>query len=248
MSTRKVLGKGTENLKDKNVLVVGVGGLGCTVANLLARLKINLILIDDDIVDNTNLERQILYSNKDLLKSKVESSKEKLSEFSNIKAINERLTNKNISKIISNPKEIDLVIDCTDNIETRLLINKYCSKNKINWIYSGAVSNIGAIYFIDNKSESSNAKACFECINQNKDGETSCEIGVLNSLVVMVASMTVNIAVNYLTNGKIEEKMLRINLNDNSVMKINVKKNNDCPVCFPQSFKVDKKEQRRGNK
>ncbi|HEY9702678.1 MAG TPA: hypothetical protein V6C58_09545, partial [Allocoleopsis sp.] len=74
-------------------------------------------------------------------------------------------------------------------------------------------------------------KACFECINQEKDGETSCEIGVLNSLVVMVASITVNIAVKYLSTGKIEDKMLRINMNDNSILKINVKKNNNCIVC-----------------
>jgi adenylyltransferase/sulfurtransferase len=238
MSTRKVIGKSAEQLKDKVVLIIGLGGLGCNVANLLARLKINLVLVDDDIVDNTNLERQILYYNKDLLKSKVESAKEKLSEFTNIKSINERLMEKNIAKIFSESekkfsKKIDLVIDCTDNIETRLLINKYCKKNSIDWIYSGAVHSIGAIYFIDNKSSDSKSgkKPCFECINENKNGETSCEIGVLNSLVVMVASLVSNIAVKYLSTGKIEDKMLRINLNDNSITKINVKKNKNCNIC-----------------
>ncbi|HYD03761.1 MAG TPA: HesA/MoeB/ThiF family protein [Alphaproteobacteria bacterium] len=229
MSTKKVLGKSSEKLSEKKVLIVGLGGTGCSVANLLARLKINLILVDDDIVDNTNLERQILYYDSDLLKSKTESSKEKLSEFANIISINERLSENNISKII--PTDIDLVIDCTDNIETRLLINKYCRKNKIDWIYTGAVHSIGAIYFIDNKSEESNRKACFECMNGNKDGETSCEIGVLNSLVVIVASFASNLAVSYLSGRKIEDKMLRINLNDNSINKISVKKNHSCIVC-----------------
>ena len=224
MSTKKVLGKSTEKLKDKTVLIVGVGGLGCTVTNLLARLGIKLIIVDNDIVDDTNLERQILFDKKDLLKSKVDVVKEKLSQFAEIKSINEGLIEKNIDKIIQ--KNIDLVIDCTDNIKTRILINRYCLKNNINWIYSGAVSNIGAIFFIDNKNKS----PCYECLQQNKDGETSCEIGVLNSIVVMIASMTVNIAVNYLSNKKIEDKLLRINFSDNSLTKINVKKNKNC-VC-----------------
>jgi adenylyltransferase/sulfurtransferase len=225
MSTKKVLGKNTEKIKNKQVLIVGVGGLGCTVANLLARVGIKLIVVDHDIVDDTNLERQILYDKNDLLKSKVSCVKEKLSQFTEIKSINEELVEKNIQKIIS--KNIDLVIDCTDNVKTRLLINKYCNKNKINWIYSGAVSNIGAIFFVDNKNNS----PCYECLQQNKDGETSCEIGVLNSIVVMIASMTTNIAINYLVNGKIEDKLLRINFNDNTLMKINVKKNVDCKTC-----------------
>jgi adenylyltransferase/sulfurtransferase len=224
MSTHKVLGKNTENLKDKTVVIIGVGGLGCTATNLLARLKIKLIIVDDDIVDDTNLERQILYDKNDLLKKKVDAVKEKLSQFTEIKNICEELVKENISKII--PRSVDLVIDCTDNVKTRLLINDYCKKNNINWIYSGAVSNIGSIYFIENK----NNGPCFRCFNQEKSGETSCEIGVLNSIVVMVASMTVNLAVNYLVSGKIENKLLRINLNDNTLTKINVKKNSKC-IC-----------------
>jgi adenylyltransferase/sulfurtransferase len=222
MSTRKVLGKNAENLEDKNVVIIGLGGLGCTTANLLARLKVNLTLVDFDIVSQSNLERQILYGKDDVSKKKVNAAKEKLEEFTGIKIVDDWLTEKNIPKIIT--QDINLVIDCTDNIKARLLINDYCKKNSINWIYSAAVGNIGAIYFIDNK----NNRPCYRCINQEKSGQTSCEIGVLNSVVVMVASMTVNIAVNYLADKKIEDKLLRINLNDNTMMKINVKKNQKC--------------------
>ena len=225
MSTIKVLGKNAQSLQDKKVVVIGVGGLGCTVVNLLARLKINLTIVDNDRVDDTNLERQILYDYKDLLKFKVKVAEEKLKEFTKIRAINEELTKNNINKII--PKEVDLVIDCTDNIKTRLLLNKYCKKNNINWIYSGAVCNVGAIYFIDHK----NNNACYECLQQEKDGQTSCEIGVLNSLVVMIASITVNIAVNYLTHQIVEDKLLRINMKNNSIIKLTVKKNPKCKTC-----------------
>ena len=225
MSTRKVLGKNVENLKNKSVIIIGVGGLGCTVANLLARLNIDLIIVDDDIVDDTNLERQILYDKKDILKNKVDAVNEKLSQFAKITAINKKLDEENAGKII--PTDIDLLIDCTDNVKTRLVINRYCRKNNINWIYSGAVSNIGAIYFVDNK----NNKPCYECLQQEKEGKTSCEIGVLNSLVVMVASMTVNAAVQYLVNKRVEDKLVRINMTDNSVAKFAVKKNPRCRTC-----------------
>jgi molybdopterin-synthase adenylyltransferase len=223
MSTRKVLGKNVEKLSDKNVLIVGVGGLGCTVANLLARIGINLTLVDFDVVSMSNLERQILYDKDDLSKKKVVVAKKKLEQFTNIKIIDDNITENNIKKII--PEDIDLIIDCTDNARTRLLLNDFCKKNKINWIYSAAISNIGAIYFIDNK----NNGPCYECIQQEKEGSTSCEIGVLNSLVVMIASVTVNIAVNYMTNEKIEDKLLRVNMKDNSIMKLFVKKN--CNKC-----------------
>jgi molybdopterin-synthase adenylyltransferase len=222
MSTRKVLGKNAEKLSDKNVVIIGVGGLGCTVANLLARLQINLTLIDYDVVSASNLERQILYDKDDLSKKKVKVAQNKLEQFTNIRIIDEGIEENNIKKLI--PKYVDLIIDCTDNIQTRLVINQYCLKNNINWIYSGAVCNIGAIYFIDNK----NNGPCYECLQQDKDGQTSCEVGVLNSLVVMIASMAANVAVNYLTNTKIEDNLLRINLSNNNIMKIAVKKKSDC--------------------
>jgi len=226
MSTRKVLGKNAEKLTDKNVMIVGVGGLGCTCANLLARLGINLILVDYDVISLSNLERQILYGKDDLSKKKVVVAKKKIEQFANITIIDDGIDKNNISRIFSK-KNIDLVIDCTDNAKARLLLNRYCKKNNIDWIYSAAVSNVGAIYFIDNK----NNGPCYECLQQEKEGQTSCEIGVLNSLVVMVASMTANIAVNYLANNRIEDKFLRINMNDNSIMKLKVKKNLECKTC-----------------
>ncbi|MEM4637903.1 MAG: ThiF family adenylyltransferase [Candidatus Woesearchaeota archaeon] len=219
--TIKKIYKNFEKIKDKKIIIIGAGGLGCTVAGLLARMNIRFTIVDDDIVDDTNLERQILFNKNDLLKKKVNVIKEKLKEFSTINAIDKRLNEKNIKEIIENP---DLVIDCTDNIETRKIINKYCVKNNISWIYSGAVGEIGTIYLIKDN-------ACFECINQNKDGETSCEIGVMNSIVTIIGAWTVNIALQYLIEGKSEDKIIRINLKNNEMIKINTKKNPKCKIC-----------------
>lgn len=210
-----------EKIRNKKITIIGAGGLGCVVADLLARMNINFTIVDDDIVDDKNLERQILFNKNDLLKKKVDVVKEELKEFSDINTINERLNEKNIKNIIKNS---DLVIDCTDNFETRKIINEYCVKNTIAWIYSGAVGNIGTIYLIKNN-------ACFECINKDKEGETSCEIGVMNSIVAIIGAWTVNIALRYLIENKIEDKLIRINLRNNEFNKINTKKNPKCEIC-----------------
>jgi len=226
MSIIKVYGKNAGKLKDKTVLIVGIGGLGCTVSNLLARMQIRLILMDHDIIDDTNLERQTLYDKDDLLKPKVNAAKNRLGKFTKIESVYEELTKENIDAIIKN-KDIDLIMDCSDNIKTRLLLNDYCKKNKINWIYSGAVSNIGTVFFIDNENNS----PCYQCINQEKDGATSCEVGVLNTTVTTVASLAVNIAINYLVNNKIEDKLIRINMQNNETSKLIVKTNKNCDAC-----------------
>ena len=157
MTIKKIHPDFEKKIKDKKIIVIGAGGLGCIVADLLSRMNINFTIVDDDIVDNTNLERQILFNKEDLLKKKVDVVKEKLFEFSKIDIISERLNENNISQIIEKP---DLVIDCTDNFETRKIINEYCVKNNIAWIYSGAVSNIGTIYLIKDN-------ACFEILQYN---------------------------------------------------------------------------------
>ncbi|HIH32414.1 TPA: hypothetical protein HA235_06945 [Candidatus Woesearchaeota archaeon] len=220
MTIKKIF-KDFEKIKDKTIIIIGAGGLGCVVADLLSRMNIDFTIVDDDIVDDNNLERQILFNENDLLKKKVFVIKEKLREFSNIDAIGKRLDEKNIKTIIN---DADLVIDCTDNVQARIIINGYCIKNNIPWIYSGAVSNIGTIYFIKDN-------ACYECINKDKDGETSCEIGVMNSIVAIIGAWTVNIALQYLIEGKTEEDMIRINLKNNELMKIKTKKDPKCKVC-----------------
>lgn len=220
MSINKIY-RDFEKIKEKKIIVIGAGGLGCIVADLLARMKIDFAIVDDDIVDDTNLERQILFNKEDLLNKKVDVVKKKLEEFSNIETIDKRLDENNVESIIG---KCDLVIDCTDNIKTRKIINGYCVKNNIPWIYSGAVGNIGTIYLIKDN-------ACFECINQEKDGETSCEIGVLNSIVAIVGAWTVNIAIQYLIENKKEEKLIRINLKTNEMMKLKTKKNPQCELC-----------------
>ncbi len=221
MKSRSEIIIGEKGIKNKVVAIVGIGGLGSLTTQLLARMHPkNLILIDFDKVEEVNLERQILYDKKDIGKSKVICAKEKLQQFCNIEIKNNKLSKENI-----NFKDVDLLIDCTDNVETRLIINKYCRKNKIPWIYSAAITRIGSVFFVHPEGP------CYNCFNQNKQGKKCAEVGILNSIVSLVASLTVSIAIEYLVFNTYHKELFRINLETYSFDKIKVNKNLDCGVC-----------------
>lgn len=136
-----------QELLNSKVLVIGAGGLGCPVSLYLCASGVgNITIVDDDVVHLANLQRQILYKTNDTKLSKVILAKKYLSELNDdcsITAIQERVTEENIKDIIKN---MDIVIDATDNFKTRYLINRTCLKYKKPLIsgaviyYSGQVS------------------------------------------------------------------------------------------------------------
>jgi len=151
------IGKEGQNLlKKSKVAVVGLGATGSSSAELLARAGIGeLILIDRDIVELNNLQRQSLYNENDVGNVKAEAIKnhlEKINSEIKIKALVMDLDYKNINEM-----KADLILDCSDNIETRNLINEYCRKNKLPWIYSGVIGDNGLVLnFKDDY--------CFNCV------------------------------------------------------------------------------------
>lgn len=118
---------GQQKLKQAKVLVIGAGGLGCPVLQYLCAAGVGTIgIVDFDKVDESNLQRQVLYSIQDIGKPKAETAKEKLVQqnpFITIVAHNVRLSNENALQIIA---QYDLVVDGTDNFSTRYLINDVC--------------------------------------------------------------------------------------------------------------------------
>ena len=213
MYSEVVLGSDFKNLKGKKVVIVGVGGTGNYVAQLLSKLPLSLTLIDRDLIEKDNLERQVLFSEEDVGKSKVSVAQEKLG-VAEVKFEDLNETNINF--------DCDLVIDCTDNMETRFIINDYCKKNNIPWIYTGAIGKIGNVFFIKDN-------ACFSCFNSDKTGDTCNSEGVLNTTVSLIGSLAASLAIDYLASGKVEENMLR--LSDNKISKIKITNNKECKAC-----------------
>ena len=121
--------KGQKKIISSKILIVGVGGLGCPAAESLVRAGIGTIgLIDNDIVNLSNIHRQSLFSSKDIKKFKVNVAAKKLKEINpltKIKIYKLRLNKENIEKII---KSYELIIDGSDNFKTKFLINDYCIK------------------------------------------------------------------------------------------------------------------------
>lgn len=219
-----VLGTGKKKLSGKNAAIIGVGSTGCAVAQLLARAGLKeLLLIDRDIVEDINLEHQILFGKGDVGKPKSAAAARKLTEFCSVKTAFDDLTFKNIESF--NLADYDLVIDCTDNAETRLLINDFCKKNKIPWLYTGAIAQLGIVYL------NMPSGPCYRCFNSTKSGETCADIGVLNSTVAAVAGIATSIAVNYLAKGVVEPSCMRINLRTNRFHKLGINRDRSCPAC-----------------
>ena len=144
--------EGQKKIQESSVTIIGCGALGTVAAELMVRSGVhNLTIIDRDTIETSNLQRQSLYTLDDVGKTKVITAKNKLLEINpnvNIKAQIIHLDNQNI-KNLETP---NIILDCTDNIKTRLLINDYAKKNKINWIYSAAIKTKGMILPIFSES------------------------------------------------------------------------------------------------
>ena len=140
MVLKNVGAKGQKRIISSKVLIVGIGGLGCPAAENLARAGVGSIgLVDNDIVNLSNIHRQSLFNSKDVKKPKVSVAAKKLKDINpnmKIKTYNTRLSDKNIKKII---QTYDLIIDGSDNFKTKFLINDYCLKFKKRLI-TGAIS------------------------------------------------------------------------------------------------------------
>jgi len=224
--------KEQELLSKKTITIIGLGALGSNAANLLARAGVNLKLIDKDKVELSNLQRQGIYTEEDVDKEKTKVAKEFLNKVNSeikIEVFNEKLTKKNIDLIRSN-----VILDCLDNMETRLIINDYCLKNKIPWIHAAAIKDQGVIFNIIP------GKACLNCLYNQKEGIERCEdVGILNSIANIIASLQVNESIKILLNKNPEEKLVRFNITSNEITKIKVSKNPNCPSCGKDNFLIN---------
>ena len=141
---------GQKKIIQSKVLIVGMGGLGCTVAEFLTRAGVgSLGIVDYDIVDLSNIHRQSLFDIKDLKKAKVKVAQKKLNKINpktKIVCHNTKVNEDNLNKIIKN---YDYVVDGTDNFKSKFLINDFCLKLK-KILVTGAVNKFDGHIFTFN--------------------------------------------------------------------------------------------------
>ena len=183
--------EGQEKIKRASILVVGAGGLGSSVIQYLSAAGVGKIgIVDDDKVELSNLNRQLIYRGNDLGKSKVDAAKNyisKLNPSTEIETYKTRIDEKNLPDIID---DYDLIADCSDNIETRLCINDICIKYKKTWVMAAVGGFFGQIAsFQSNKNNTSNST--YRDLMEHKIfDEAGCDnIGAIGSVVGAVGGI-----------------------------------------------------------
>jgi molybdopterin/thiamine biosynthesis adenylyltransferase len=220
---------GQKKIKNAKVLIVGMGGLGCPLLIYLANIGIqNIGIIDHDKIELTNLNRQILFSEQDIGKSKVIQAYKKIRQIDKkikIRIFEKKLEKKNIKKIF---KKFDIICDGTDNFETRLLINDY-SKIMKKILISGAINKFdGHLFKFDFRSKS----PCFRCfMSEVPISNNNCsEDGVSSPIAGIIGSLQANEVLKTILDLKsnLSGKILVFNSLENSMRRLKILKNPGC--------------------
>lgn len=179
---------GQEKLKNSQMLVVGLGGLGCAAAQYLAAAGVgHLTLLDFDTVSVSNLQRQVLHCDARLTMPKVESAKIALAQINphiEIKSINDKLDEEKLAEIIPH---LDVVLDCTDNVDIRNQLDRQCEKAKIPLISGAVIRMEGQVSVFTYEPNTPTYRDLSKLFGQNV---LSCvEAGVLAPIVGVVGSI-----------------------------------------------------------
>lgn len=233
----KIGEQGQLALRNAKVLIVGVGGLGNPVSLYLAAAGIGtLYLADGDTIELSNLPRQIQFSEQDINQNKADVAAEKLNaQFpdSHIEAIDDMLDQELCDYYF---EQVDLVLDCSDNITTRYLINQACVAHKVPLVIGAATGFDGQQLVVDPRNENS---ACYHCLfpSSLKAPTNNCQTnGVLGPVLAIVSGMQALQAIKLLTgNGTQHHAQInQFNLFDglvNEWQQFKMKKNENCSVC-----------------
>ncbi len=228
--------EGQEKLLNSKVVLIGCGALGSNIANNLVRAGIGYLrVVDRDIVELNNLQRQNLFEESDIGSSKAGTIAERLRKINSevkIESIADDVNNENIEKIIKN---MDVVLDGTDNMLVRFLINDACVKHDTPWIYGGAIETYGiTMNIIPHKTP------CFRCLIQNLPETGSlptCDtVGVLNSIPEIIGSIQSTEALKIILGKNINKNLLTYDVWIHNFNNISIKKRNDCECCGKHNF------------
>ena len=225
---------GQKKIKQAKVLVVGVGGLGCPVAEFLVRAGIgNIGIVDNDIVNVSNIHRQSLYDMDDIKISKVKSVKKKLKRINPdtiVKSYNQRIDKNNVKKIFKNYNHI---VDGSDNFETKFLLNDYALKLK-KFLVVGAISKFdGHLFTYNFKNNKTPCLRCFFQEDRIPDDVLNCEFeGVLGTVAGILGLLQANEVLKQILNiGKnLDGKILILDLLKLSFRKAKIQKKKKC-IC-----------------
>ncbi len=224
---------GQKKLTNAKVLIIGIGGLGSPAALYLTASGIGQItLVDDDVVELSNLQRQIVHNTKTIGTNKAESAKHNLGKINNtikITAINQRLKDK---ELIAQCENHDVVLDCTDRFVSRFAINQACVISQANLVIAAAVGFDGQMssFKLDD-----DASPCYQCLYADGPGEdTLCsENGILSPVVGTMGVLQALEAIKIITNvgNTLVGKLLLFDGLNTEFRTIKLNKDPKCKAC-----------------
>lgn len=226
--------RGQEALLGASVLIIGLGGLGCPVAIYLASSGVgHLVLVDDDDVDLSNLQRQIAHDTQSIGTAKVASASESIQRLNagvKVTAIKARLEGEALEEQVS---KADVVLDCTDNFATRFAINAAAVKFRKPLVSGAAIRMEGQISVFDSRLEDC---PCYQCLYQEGDDlQLSCsESGVMAPLVGIIGTLQAMEAIKVITGigTPLTGRLLFLDAQTMQFREMKLSKNPNCPCCI----------------
>ena len=224
--------EGQQKLKNARVFVAGAGGLGSPILSYLAAAGVgNIGICDGDVVDRSNLQRQILHNTQDLGKNKAQSAFEKLSALNpnlNLKTFTTRLDTHNILDCI---RDYDLVIEATDGISAKFLINDACVLAGKTLVRGSALHFSGPVMSVKPRES-----ACYACLFDAPPKiamPTSASVGILGAAAGLFGVLEANEAIKILTGvgTPLFDALLTCDVRSMDFRKIAIKRNPHCRVC-----------------
>lgn len=236
----KPIGKeGQEQLINSRAVIVGMGALGSVISNHLVRAGVGYVrIIDRDIVELSNLQRQILYTEEDAKNNlpKAVAAEKRLNEINSTVTVDPIISDLNLENAEDLLTGFDVIIDGTDNFMTRYLINDVAIKHGIPWVYGGAVSSRGMFAtFIPGKTP------CYRCLFPVIPaglGETCDTIGVLSPITDIIGSFEAVEALKILVGAKTNPNLDQLDIWYNSSLQMDISEghNPNCPACVKHEF------------
>lgn len=229
--------EGQKKIQDAHVLIIGAGALGSANSEMLARAGVGkLTIVDRDILDWSNLQRQQLYKEQDVLDQlpKAVAAKKRISEINSmieVETFIADVTAKNVEKLVEGKT---LVVDATDNIETRLLVNDATRKADTPFFMGAIVASYGMIYPIGLGDQ-----PCLHCLLDALPPHTlTCDTsGVISPIVQVVAAHQVTNVFQYIVGAEVDLKLKSFDLwtGEHAAINVTTLKRPDCPSCCDQA-------------
>ena len=225
--------EGQQRLLTSHALVIGLGGLGSPVALYLAAAGVGkLTLVDDDEVELSNLQRQIIHREKSVGEAKVTSAADSIAALNKdiiVNTITQRLDQTAMEQQVA---LVDVVVDCSDNFETRFLLNAVTQKMNKPLVSGAAIRMEGQITVYDPRQENS---GCYRCLYQD-EGElqqTCSEVGVLSPLLGVIGSIQAVETIKLLSEigQSLAGRLLILDAFTMQWREIKLKPNPNCPIC-----------------